>query len=82
MSRSCSTRTVGEALRAAVERLSASSDTARLDAELLMAHALECSRSDMLLKRLRELAPTAFAALVERRAAHEPVAYNLSLIHI
>lgn len=75
MPRSCSTRTVGEALRAAVERLSASSDTARLDAELLMAHALECSRSDMLLKRLRDLAPTAFAALVERRAAHEPVAY-------
>ena len=32
--------TVGEALRAAAERLAATSDTARLDAELLMAHAL------------------------------------------
>ena len=32
--------TVGEAIRAAAERLAAVSDTARLDAELLMAHAL------------------------------------------
>ncbi|PKP98107.1 MAG: peptide chain release factor N(5)-glutamine methyltransferase, partial [Alphaproteobacteria bacterium HGW-Alphaproteobacteria-15] len=32
--------TVSEAIRAAAERLAAASDTARLDAELLMAHAL------------------------------------------
>jgi release factor glutamine methyltransferase len=67
--------TVGEAIRAAAERLAASSDTARLDAELLMAHALEVSRSDMLLKAMRDPAPEGFASLVERRAAHEPVAY-------
>lgn len=66
---------VGEALRAAAQRLSATSDTARLDAELLMAHALGCSRSDMLLKHLRDEEPEGFAALVERRARHEPVAY-------
>ncbi|MDC8755403.1 peptide chain release factor N(5)-glutamine methyltransferase [Erythrobacter sp. sf7] len=67
--------TVGEALRAAAERLDATSDTARLDAELLMAHALGVSRSDMLLKAMRDPAPEGFAAFVQRRAAHEPVAY-------
>ena len=68
-------KAVAEALRAATERLSATSDTARLDAELLMAHALGCSRSDMLLQHMRDLAPKGFAALVRRRAAHEPVAH-------
>lgn len=67
--------TVGEAIRAAAERLAATSDTARLDAELLMAHALGVSRSDMLLRAMRDPAPDGFAALVERRAGHEPVAY-------
>lgn len=67
--------TVGEAIRAAAERLAATSDTARLDAELLMAHALGISRSDMLLRAMRDPAPEGFAALAERRAAHEPVAY-------
>ncbi|MFK4871776.1 peptide chain release factor N(5)-glutamine methyltransferase [Novosphingobium sp. ZW T3_23] len=67
--------TVGEAIRAAAERLAASSDTARLDAEVLMAHALATSRSSMLLARMRDPAPQGFATLVDRRAAHEPVAY-------
>jgi release factor glutamine methyltransferase len=66
---------VGEAIRAAADRLAATSDTARLDAELLMAHALGLTRSDMLLRAMRDPAPEAFAALIERRAAHEPVAY-------
>lgn len=68
-------RTVGEAIRAAAETLSATSDTARLDAEVLMAHALGCSRSSMLLSRMRDTAPDGFTQLVERRAEHEPVAY-------
>jgi release factor glutamine methyltransferase len=67
--------TVGEAIRAAVTQLAPASDTARLDAELLMAHALGLTRSDMLLKAMRDPAPDGFAALVERRAGHEPVAY-------
>ncbi len=67
--------TVGVAIRAAAETLAATSDTARLDAELLMAHVLGVSRSEMLLYRLRDPAPPGFAALVERRMAHEPVAY-------
>ena len=67
--------TIAEALRAAAERLSATSDTARLDAEVLMAHALGVTRSDLLLRHLRGPVPPGFAALVERRAGHEPVAY-------
>lgn len=66
---------VAQALRAATQRLAATSDTARLDAELLMAHALGYTRSDLLLRHMRDPAPAGFAALVERRAAHEPVAY-------
>jgi len=67
--------TVADAIRAAAACLAATSDTARLDAELLMAHALGVSRSDMLLRAMRDPAPGSFAALAERRAAHEPVAY-------
>lgn len=67
--------TVGEAIRAAAEALAASSDTARLDAEVLMAHALGVARSDLLLRHMRDAAPDGFAALVERRQRHEPVAY-------
>jgi release factor glutamine methyltransferase len=67
--------TAGEAIRAAAERLAATSDTARLDAELLMAHLFGVTRSGLLLRHLRDPAPSGFAALVERRAAHEPVAY-------
>lgn len=67
--------TAGEAIRAAAERLSAISDTARLDAEVLMAHAFGVSRSDLFLRHMRDPEPAGFAALVERRAAAEPVAY-------
>ncbi|SMC73441.1 peptide chain release factor N(5)-glutamine methyltransferase [Novosphingobium sp. B1] len=66
---------IAEALRAAADRLSATSDTARLDAELLMAHALGCSRTDLLLRHMTADVPAAFASLVERRMGHEPVAY-------
>lgn len=67
--------TVAEAIRDAALRLAETSDTARLDAEVLMAHALGVTRSQLLLGRMRDPAPEGFAALVERRAAHEPVAY-------
>lgn len=67
--------TIAQALRAATQRLTATSDTGRLDAEVLMAHALGVSRSDLLLRHMDGEEPPAFAALVERRATHEPVAY-------
>ena len=66
---------VSQAIRSAVNRLAATNDTARLDAELLMAHALGMGRSHMLVHAMRDPAPPAFAGLVERRLAHEPVAH-------
>lgn len=70
-------KTVAAALREAAVRLAANSDTGRLDAELLMAHALGVSRSELLLRHMERPAHPAFAGLVERRARHEPVAYIL-----
>ncbi len=67
--------TVGEAIRAAAEALAPVSDTARLDAELLMAHLFGVTRSELLLRHMRDPAPPGFSALVERRSGHEPVAY-------
>jgi release factor glutamine methyltransferase len=40
-----------------------------------MAHALGATREQLLLRHLNDPAPTTFAALVERRLAHEPIAY-------
>ncbi|MEE4205627.1 MAG: peptide chain release factor N(5)-glutamine methyltransferase [Erythrobacter sp.] len=68
-------RTVAEALREAAARLAATSDTARLDAELLMAHTLGVTRSHMLLRHMQAPAPAGFERRIERRAACEPVAY-------
>jgi len=65
--------TVAGALRAAAERIAV--DWARMDAELLMAHALRVTRSAMLLDHMRDPVPPAFAALLDRRLGYEPVAY-------
>ncbi|UAB78279.1 peptide chain release factor N(5)-glutamine methyltransferase [Erythrobacter sp. SCSIO 43205] len=66
---------VAEAIRAAAAKLGATSDTARLDAELLMAHALKVSRSDMLLRHMADPAPVAYGDLIARRTTREPVAH-------
>lgn len=64
-----------EALRGAAARLAAASDTPRLDAELLMAHALGTTREALLLGDRSGAAPAGLEALIARRLAHEPVAY-------
>ena len=51
------------------------SETPRLDAELLMAHALGTTREALLLRHLDDPAPADFALLVTRRLNHEPIAY-------
>src|SRR3989441_1955271 len=54
------------------------SDSSRLDAELLLAHALKLRRLDLYLKfdhPLNESELTAYRGLVARRAKGEPVAY-------
>ncbi|WP_236697328.1 peptide chain release factor N(5)-glutamine methyltransferase [Sphingomonas sp. Leaf357] len=50
-------------------------ETPRLDAELLMAHALGIARETLLLGQLDAPTPADFAPLVARRLTHEPVAY-------
>ena len=69
--------TVGGRLRIAAAELGAVSPSARLDVELLMAAALGVSRSDLLLRHMRDAVPAGFDALYRRRLAHEPVAYIL-----
>jgi len=74
-------RAVGAVLRAATARLEAAGrDGARLDAEVLLASVLGGERTVLITARDRLLAPAEegrFAALLERRAAGEPVAYLL-----
>ena len=67
--------TLRHALTQATARIADVSDSPRLDAELLAAHALGCTREAMLLARLDDPVPATFGALVERRLTHEPVAY-------
>jgi len=65
---------VGTVLAGAARLLAPISPTPRLDAELLLAHALGISREALLLGS--DLAvPPAFYTLLQRRLAHEPVAY-------
>ncbi len=66
---------ISRALGRATEQLSKTSDTPRLDAELLMAAALSIGRDLLLLKNPNGQAPDAFFEFVERRAKGEPVAY-------
>ena len=66
---------VREALALAADRLKSSSDTPRLDAELLMANALGVERETLLLGGLDDPAPQAFRSLLERRSSGEPLAY-------
>lgn len=61
----------------AAQLLAAVSDTPRLDAELLLAHALGIERGDLLLDPERFTVPDAFATLMARRLDKEPVAYIL-----
>ena len=68
---------VADSLRTATNLLTGTSDTPRLDAELLMAHALGIERSAMLLDPARHEVPDLYAHLVARRMAHEPIAYIL-----
>ncbi len=70
---------MAETVRAAIGRAARNfagfSHSPTLDAELLMAHALGCTREAVLKGRLDEPAPAGFAALVARRLTHEPIAY-------
>jgi release factor glutamine methyltransferase len=66
---------IARALGDAARQLQSASDTARLDAELLMAEALHIDRDRLILSPPDRKVPDRFWAMVERRQAGEPVAY-------
>lgn len=68
-------REVRRALAGAAASFAGISETPRLDAELLMAHALGTTRESLLLRHLDDPVPATFAPLVVRRQNHEPIAY-------
>lgn len=63
-------------LSEATNALKKVSDTPRLDAELLLAHALGITREALILGPPPEI-PPCFTELLNRRLAHEPIAYIL-----
>jgi release factor glutamine methyltransferase len=63
------------ALADAARQLSATSDTARLDSELLMAEALHTDRDKLILAPPDRQVPKRFWDMLERRKHGEPVAY-------
>lgn len=67
-----------EALRLGAERLrEASIDNPRLEARLLLGHALGLDQSALLASPDRMVVPAPYLALVARRAAREPLAFIL-----
>ena len=66
---------IARALDDATRQLSKTSDTSRLDSELLMAEALHIDRDRLLLSPPDRQVPDRFWRMVERRSAGEPVAY-------
>jgi len=68
-------KAIARALADAARQLDKSSDTARLDSELLMAEALHIDRDKLLLSPPDRKVPDRFWEMVKRRSEGEPVAY-------
>ena len=68
-------KAIARALAHAARQLSETSDTSRLDAELLMAEALHIDRDKLILSPPDRDVPKRFWSMVKRRARGEPVAY-------
>ena len=68
-------KAVARALAEATRQLSETSDTPRLDAELLMAEALHIDRDRLILNPPDREPPKRFWTMVRRRMKGEPVAY-------
>ena len=66
---------IARALADAARQLSETSDTARLDAELLMAEALHIDRDRLILAPPDRTIPKRFWTMVKRRTKGEPIAY-------
>jgi release factor glutamine methyltransferase len=70
-------QTIAEQLRCATQRLAAVSDSARLDAELLLAACLQVERSWLLAHGDTVVTAATYKALLQRRVQGEPLAYIL-----
>lgn len=68
-------KVIARALADAARQLEKSSDTPRLDSELLMAEALHIDRDRLILAPPDRQIPKRFFDMVERRMAGEPIAY-------
>lgn len=68
---------IGERIRAAANQLATLSDTPRLDAQILMAHALGISRAKLLASLPERIEAPLFGELLRRRLQYEPLAYIL-----
>ena len=66
---------ISRALADAARQLSETSDTARLDSELLMAEALHIDRDKLILSPPDRDVPKRFWTMVKRRKGGEPIAY-------
>src|SRR5690606_39762591 len=72
--------TIADALKQARQRIAPISESASLDAQVLLAEMLGKDRAFLLAHSDESLTPeqaARYAALVERRAAGEPIAYIL-----
>lgn len=69
--------TLAERLNSAAQRLAAATATPRLDAQILLAHALGINRAQLMARLKEAVSVPEYDALVARRSAHEPLAYIL-----
>ncbi len=70
-------KTIGEWLAWGEHSLSAVTETPRLDAEILLCEALSFTRAQLLARLSDPSEASGFQTLLDRRAAHEPIAYIL-----
>ncbi|HEY4174261.1 MAG TPA: peptide chain release factor N(5)-glutamine methyltransferase [Rhodopila sp.] len=68
------TTTIAQALRDGTVRLQGTADNPRLEARILLAHALGIPRDDLIRHPDRPVETAHFKSLLTRRAAHEPLA--------
>ena len=71
------TATIAQALRDGAARLGAVAENPRLEARLLLAHALGLTRNDLIREPQRQIDTRAFDSVLARRLNHEPVAHIL-----
>lgn len=69
--------TLAQRLADATQLLASVTETPRLDAEILLAHALGISRARLLARLQGPCNAPGFDAMLERRLAYEPIAYIL-----